>query len=231
MLEEKEILSNIERLKADVLACCRDPEHPPRILPVTKTQPAGQILPLQKVGLTVIGENHAQEILEKFPTLGADFEFHMIGRLQTNKIKYIINRVCLVQSLDSIHLAQALDAKAQACGIVMPVLVQLNAGREAQKGGLPPEEIISFARECARLPGIAVRGLMAVTPKVDDPESVRPLFRQARELFERLRDEAIEGVDCRELSMGMSHDYRIAAQEGATMLRIGSAIFGERKYH
>lgn len=113
----------------------------------------------------------------------------------------------------------------------MPVLVQLNAGREAQKGGLPPEEIISFARECARLPGIAVRGLMAVTPKVDDPESVRILFRQARELFERLRNEAIEGVDCRELSMGMSHDYRIAAQEGATMLRIGSAIFGERTYH
>ena len=142
---EKEFLSNIEKLKADVLACCRNPEHPPRILPVSKTQPIERILPLKQAGFTAIGENHAQEILEKFPALGADFEIHMIGRLQTNKIKYIINRVCLVQSLDSIHLAQALDARAQACGIVMPVLVQLNTGREAQKGGLPPEEIVAFA--------------------------------------------------------------------------------------
>ena len=190
-----------------------------------------RILPLKQAGFTAIGENHAQEILEKFPALGADFEIHMIGRLQTNKIKYIINRVCLVQSLDSIHLAQALDARAQACGIVMPVLVQLNTGREAQKGGLPPEEIVAFARECARLPGLSVRGLMAVMPKAENPESIRPLFRQARQLFEQLRAEAIDGVDCRELSMGMSHDYRVAAQEGATMLRLGTAIFGERKYH
>ena len=228
---EKEFLSNIEKLKADVLACCRNPEHPPRILPVSKTQPIERILPLKQAGFTAIGENHAQEILEKFPALGADFEIHMIGRLQTNKIKYIINRVCLVQSLDSIHLAQALDARAQACGIVMPVLVQLNTGREAQKGGLPPEEIVAFARECARLPGLSVRGLMAVMPKAEDPESIRPLFRQARQLFEQLRAEAIDGVDCRELSMGMSHDYRVAAQEGATRLRLGAAIFGERKYH
>ena len=228
---EKEFLSNIEKLKADVLACCRNPEHPPRILPVSKTQPIERILPLKQAGFTAIGENHAQEILEKFPALGADFEIHMIGRLQTNKIKYIINRVCLVQSLDSMHLAQALDAKAQAAGVRMPVLLQVNIGREAQKGGLPPEEALPFARECAKLPGLAVRGLMTVLPKADDPETVRPLFRGMRELFERLQAEAIAGVDCRELSMGMSHDWRVAAQEGATMIRIGTAIFGERKYH
>ena len=231
MEDRLEILSNVKAIQDALPAFCRDPQHPPRILAVTKTQPVERILPLREAGILAVGENHAQEILEKYPALAADFEIHMIGRLQTNKIKYIINRVCLVQSLDSIHLAQALDARAQACGIVMPVLVQLNTGREAQKGGLPPEEIVAFARECARLPGLSVRGLMAVMPKAEDPESIRPLFRQARQLFEQLRAEAIDGVDCRELSMGMSHDYRVAAQEGATMLRLGAAIFGERKYH
>lgn len=231
MEDRLEILSNVKAIQDALPAFSRDPQHPPRLLAVTKTQPVERILPLREAGILAVGENHAQEILEKYPALAADFEIHMIGRLQTNKIKYIINRVCLVQSLDSMRLAQALDAKAQAAGVRVPVLLQVNIGREAQKGGLPPEEALPFARECAKLPGLAVRGLMTVLPKADDPEPVRPLFRGMRELFDQLREEAIEGVDCRELSMGMSHDWRVAAQEGATMIRIGTAIFGERKYH
>lgn len=228
MFDSETLLSNIAALRQEILSCCRDPEHPPRLLPVTKMQPVERILPLKQAGLTAIGENHAQEIMEKYPALGGDFEIHMIGRLQTNKIKYIMGRVCSVQSLDSDRLAQALDTKAQACGARMPVLLEVNAGGEAQKGGVAPEDVVAFARRCAALPGLEVRGLMTVMPAADDPETIRPLFVRMRALFEQLREEAIAGVECRELSMGMSHDWRVAAQEGATMLRVGTALFGAR---
>lgn len=228
MYDEATILTNAQALLDEVPTYSRDPAHPPQIIAVTKTQPVECILPLKKVGIFTLGENHAQEILEKFPALSADFKIHMIGRLQTNKIKYIIGRVCSVQSLDSLHLAQAIDGRSQAAGISMPVLLQVNIGREPQKGGVAPEDTIPFARECARLPGLSVQGLMAVMPAADDPQTIRPLFAQMRLLFEHLREEAIANVNCRELSMGMTHDWRVAAQEGATMIRVGTAIFGER---
>ena len=203
----------------------------PKLVAVTKYASPEQILPLRELGVTDIGENRVQVLREKLPFLNEKFSIHLIGRLQTNKVKYIIKDVCMIQSVDHLALAQEIDRQAGKANRRMPVLLQVNIGREAQKGGLPPEEALPFARECAKLPGLAVHGLMTVLPKADDPETVRPLFRGMRELFERLQAEAIEGVDCRELSMGMSHDWRVAAQEGATMIRIGTAIFGERKYH
>lgn len=228
-METQHILENIEALRADILRNARDPAHPPQLLPVTKTQPAAYIEPLKEAGLTTIAENRVQEIMEKYPVLSGDFSFHLIGRLQTNKIKYIIGRVCMVQSLDRPALAQALDRRAQDAGVRMPVLVEVNIGGEAQKAGIEPEEIEGFVRTCARLDGLHVRGLMAVMPLVSDAETLRPLFRNMRTAFDRLRDLAIDGADIQELSMGMSGDYRVAAQEGATILRVGSAIFGPRR--
>ena len=135
----------------------------------------------------------------------------------------------MVQSLDRYALAQALDTRAQAAGKCMPVLVEVNIGGESQKAGIAPEETESFVRACARLSGLEVRGLIAVMPIAADTEALRPLFRQMRGLFEHLRDLAIDGTAFSELSMGMSGDWQVAAQEGATILRIGSAIFGSRQ--
>ncbi len=226
--DQRAIVERTCALRAELAALARDPARPPRLLPVTKTQPVERIRPLLCAGITEIGENRVQEILEKYPALGSDFSIHLIGRLQTNKIKYIIGRACFVQSLDRPELAQALDRRAQSAGICMPVLLEVNIGGEAQKAGVSPEEVEAFARTCARLPGLSVRGLMAVMPAMDHPEALRPLFQAMRGLYERLRDAAIEGVRMEELSMGMSGDWRIAAQEGATVVRVGSAIFGPR---
>ncbi|MDR0898215.1 MAG: YggS family pyridoxal phosphate-dependent enzyme [Oscillospiraceae bacterium] len=221
------LIGRIEALRRELLSNARDPAHPPRLLPVTKMQPIERILPLAAAGITEIGENRVQEIMEKYPELGAHFAFHVIGRLQTNKIKYIIGRVCMVQSLDRPALAQALDARAQSMGVRLPVLLEINQG-EAQKGGIPPDEAEALLRYAARLPGLDVRGLMAVMPLASDPETLRPLFAGMRALQAQLRDLAVSGVSMDELSMGMSGDWHIAAQEGATIVRIGSAIFGHR---
>ena len=229
-MDEQIIIQNMDNLRRELLRHARDPAHPPLLLPVTKTRSAADILALQAAGVTQIGENRVQEIMQKYPALSGNFDIHLIGRLQTNKIKYIIERVCMVQSLDSLRLAQALDARAQAAGVRVPVLAEVNIGGEAQKTGISPEEAESFVRYVSRLPGLHVRGLMTVMPNAADPETIRPLFRAMRSLYERLRSQAIDGVQIEELSMGMSGDFRIAAEEGATMVRIGSAIFGERVY-
>lgn len=226
--ESRGMLQNIERLRAAVLCHAMDPENPPCILPVTKTQSVECIMALQDAGFLEVGENRVQEIVSKYADISTFFAIHMIGQLQTNKIKYIIGRVCLIQSLDRWRLALALDAHARDRGIRLPVLVQVNVGGEAQKAGVAPAEAERFIRDCARLDGIQVCGLMTVMPAVDKAETIRPLFREMRALFERLRAQAIDGVVMRELSMGMSADWQVAAEEGATILRIGSAIFGGR---
>ena len=203
---------------------------PPRIIAVTKTHPAEDILPLAALGLTEIGENRAQEIVEKWPVLQEKFQFHCIGRLQTNKVKYIMDKVCLIQSLDRMNLALEIDRQAQKAGVVMPVLVQVSPAGEEQKGGMPPEEVRAFLNEVRRMEGLHVQGLMAVMPNTQEEEYLAGLFGQMRALFEQLREEAIPGVDMRELSMGMSGDYVLAARHGATMVRLGSALFGPRDY-
>lgn len=201
----------------------------PELIAVSKTVPAERINPVIDAGITRLGENRVQEIIEKMPYLNASFQIDLIGRLQSNKVKYIIDKVNMIQSLDRCSLAQEIDRRAQQRHLVMPVLIQVNIGRESQKGGIDEEELLSFARYAASLPGLEVRGLMAVMPDLDDREALRPYFVNMRRLFEMLRSEAINGTKIEELSMGMSGDYDLAAEEGATMVRVGSAIFGSRK--
>ena len=203
---------------------------PPRIIAVTKTHPAEEILPLSSLGVTEIGENRVQEIVEKWPDLQEKFQFHCIGRLQTNKVKYIIDKVCLIQSLDRMNLALEIDRQAQKAGVTMPVLVQVSPAGEEQKGGMPPEEVRPFLKEVSRMPGLHVQGLMAVMPHTQEQDYLEGLFRDMRTLFEQLRDEVIPGVAMQELSMGMSGDYALAAKCGATMVRLGSALLGPRDY-
>lgn len=227
---EASLLQRYEAARAALADAADGRYAPPRIIAVTKTHAVEEILPLAALGLTEIGENRAQEIVEKWPELQGKFQFHCIGRLQTNKVKYIIDKVCLIQSLDRMNLAQEIDRQARKAGRVMPVLVQVSPAGEEQKGGMPPEAVRPFLEEVRHLPGLHVEGLMAVMPQTGDQAYLDTLFRNMRTLFDQLRADCPAGVEMRELSMGMSGDYRLAAKHGATMVRLGSALFGPRDY-
>ena len=200
------------------------------ICAVTKTRSAAEINPAWDAGLTTIGENRVQELMEKIDELNPNFNIQLIGSLQTNKVKTIIDRVDMIQSLDRDALAEEISRRAAAKGRVMQALVQVNIAREPQKGGIHEEELEGFIRRCSDLPGLQIKGLMAIMPLVSDPEEVRPYFRRMRNWFDRLRDTNINNTSMDVLSMGMSGDCIVAAQEGATMVRLGRALFGERLY-
>lgn len=201
----------------------------PQIIAVSETVPAQRVNAVLGEGIVRLGENRVQELMEKKPHLDASFQIDLIGRLQNNKVKAIINQVHMIQSVDRESLAQEIDRRAQQHGLRMPVLIQVNIGREAQKGGVDPDRLGDLIRYAAALPGLDVRGLMAVMPDLKDEDQLRPYFVAMRRLFDKLRQEAIDGVTMEELSMGMSGDYELAAAEGATVVRIGSAIFGRRE--
>lgn len=227
-MEFLELKNRVETVRAN-LANASEGKYPaPKLIAVTKTHPVETILPLAKLGIVDVGENRTQEIVEKRNFLRENFQIHLIGRLQSNKVKYIIDDVCLIHSLDRLSLAEEIDRQAQKHNRVMPVLVQVSPAGEEQKGGMPPENVLPFLREVSRLPGLHVRGLMAVMPNTQDEAYLSGLFADMRTLFERLRDEAVQGVDMEELSMGMSGDYLLAARHGATMVRVGNALFGPR---
>ena len=181
-------------------------------------------------GIRVLGENRVQELLGKIDALNPGYDIHLIGQLQTNKVKYIVDKVAMIQSVDREALAREISRRAEAAGVTMPVLVQVNIAREAQKAGVDEEELVPLLKLCGELPGLKVRGLMAIMPIADDPEAVRPYFRRMRDWFERLRDMNLDNIEMRTLSMGMSDDAIVAAQEGATMVRLGRALFGARHY-
>ena len=227
-MPETELEHRLQTIRTE-LAEASDGRYPiPRLIAVTKTHTADEILPLKTLGIDEIGENRVQEISEKLPVLADVFRIHMIGRLQRNKVRQVISKVCMIQSLDSLPLAEEIHARASAAGSVMPVLVEVSPAGEKQKGGIPPEEIPGFLKQVSGLTGLSVRGLMAVMPLSDDEGMLFELFRKMRTLFDRLKGESINGIRMEELSMGMSGDYRLAARAGATMVRIGSALLGPR---
>jgi pyridoxal phosphate enzyme (YggS family) len=197
----------------------------PKLIAVTKYSTPQEILPLKDLNVTDIGENRVQALRDKLPFLEGKFSIHLIGQLQSNKVKYIIKDVCLIHSLDHASLAQEIDRQAQKAGLRMPVLIQVNIAREPQKGGIAEEDLFPFLRECARLPGLWVKGLMTMMPLGATEEEIVPLFTRMRALLDQCREEAVQGTDMTELSMGMSQDYALAARCGATMVRVGSALF------
>lgn len=201
-----------------------------RLIAATKTQSPEIIDLAAQYGVKEVGENRVQELKDKFPAVSSDLKWHFIGQLQVNKVKYILEQVVMIHSLDRIALAQEIEKRAAKAGLVMPVLVQVNIGREMGKGGVAPDEVESFIRQIAPYEHLSVQGLMAVPPAVPESEQARPYFRAMREMLLALRDKQIPRVQMRELSIGMSHDYEVAIQEGATMVRVGSAIFGKRNY-
>ena len=224
----EEIRERIRRIRQE-LEEASDGKYPaPKLIAVTKTHPPEMILPIREAGITDIGENRVQELREKLPQLAGSFRIHLIGRLQRNKVRQIIQDVCMIQSVDSLPLAEEIHARALAAETRMPVLVEVSPAGEAQKGGVPIGETERFLRQISPLDGIQVQGLMAVMPLTEDEELLDRLFSGMRQLFEQIRETGIPGIRMEELSMGMSGDYRIAARHGATMVRVGSAIFGPR---
>ncbi len=197
----------------------------PRLIAVTKFATPDMILPLYDLGITDIGENKVQVLREKLPRLDGKFQIHLIGRLQSNKVKYIIDDVCMIHSLDRLSLAQEIDRQAQLHHKRMDVLVQVNVAREPQKGGVTEEELLPFLRQCALLPGIQVKGLMAIMPLDADREALAGYFARMRQLFDQVTTENIPNIQMQELSMGMSRDFDLAARHGATMVRVGSRLF------
>ena len=198
------------------------------ICAVSKTVDADTINLAWEGGIRTLGENRVQELMGKIDALNPDYRIHLIGQLQTNKVKPIIDRVAMIQSVDREALAREISRRAVNAGVEMPVLVQVNIARESQKAGVDEEQLVPLLKLCAGLPGVKVDGLMAIMPIADDPEDVRPYFRRRRGWFDRLRDMDLPGVAMNTLSMGMSDDAVVAAQEGATMVRLGRALFGAR---
>lgn len=227
-MTREELESRVKRVRQELEEASAGHYPVPKLIAVTKTHSAEEILPLAEMGITDIGENRVQELLTKLPELRDRFQIHLIGRLQRNKVKQIVGDVCMIQSVDSEPLAMEIHNRALAAGRRMPVLVEISPAGEEQKGGVPFEETEAFLKQIAPLEGIEVRGLMAVMPLTEDQDYLDGLFARTRELFDRIRDKDLNGIAMEELSMGMSGDYRLAAAHGATMVRVGSAIFGPR---
>ena len=227
-MTREELESRVERVRQELEEASAGRYPIPKLIAVTKTHSAEEILPLAEMGITDIGENRVQELLTKLPELQDRFQIHLIGRLQRNKVKQIVGDVCMIQSVDSEPLAREIHNRALAAGRRLPVLVEISPAGEEQKGGVPFEETEAFLKQIAPLEGIEVRGLMAVMPLTDDQDYLDGLFARTRGLFDRIRDKNLSGIAMEELSMGMSGDYRLAAAHGATMVRVGSAIFGPR---
>lgn len=202
------------------------------LLAATKTVSAETVnLAIKEEGLRYIGENKVQELVEKYPYIDRDgVEIHFIGGLQTNKVRQIIDKVDVIQSLDSVKLAKEIDKRAAAMGKVMRVLIEINIGREPEKGGIMPEETESFIREVTAFPNVKVEGLMTMAPAKITEEEYERYFTEVKEIFEKIKALNIEGADMKILSMGMSESYEAAARCGATLVRVGSALFGKRIY-
>lgn len=223
-------LRRIEGLIAQAaLKAGRDPESV-RLVAVSKTKPAEDVAQAYACGQKIFGENYVQELVAKKAQLPEGITWHFIGSLQSNKVRQIAGMVDLIHSVDRISLAREIDRQWGVLGRSCDILIQVNISREATKSGTSREELLALLREVAELPHLKVRGLMTMPPFFDDPEGARPYFRALRELSQEVAAAAIPGVEMRELSMGMSGDFEVAIEEGATLVRVGSALFGERVY-
>jgi PLP dependent protein len=200
-----------------------------RLMAVTKTVDDDRILAAIRTGVEIIGENYVQEAKRKIDKLGKSGEWHLIGRLQTNKAKYAVHLFDMIHSVDRLELAAELDRRARAAGRVIPILIEVNVSGEESKSGIPLDAALDLVRLVALLENLSIRGLMTMPPWCEDPEESRPYFRALRELRDKIAREAIPRVEMRELSMGMTGDYVVAIEEGATIIRVGRGIFGERK--
>ena len=199
------------------------------VLAAVKTRSVDEIRAAIEGGIRLVGQNYVQEAQRAIEALGRDAaEWHLIGHLQRNKAKAAVRLFDTIETVDSVRLAKAIDREASKIGRVLPILIEVNSAREPQKSGVLPEETPALIREIAGLPSIRIEGLMTMGPLVDDPEKIRPFFAEAKRLLDEIAGLRIPNVEMRVLSMGMSDSYRIAIEEGATLVRLGTVLFGPR---
>lgn len=225
-----ENLQNVEnRIQA---ACARANRERSEVtlIAVSKTKPVSMLNEVYAEGIRCFGENKVQELTEKYDKLPRDVKWHMIGHLQRNKVKYIIDKATLIHSVDSVRLAETIEQEAAKKDVIVPILVEVNVAEEDSKFGLKVNEVLSIIEEISRFPHIRIKGLMTIAPYVENPEENRPVFARLRKLSVDIAEKNIDNVSVEILSMGMTNDYEVAIEEGATMVRVGTGIFGERNY-
>jgi len=225
------VRENLEHVREQLAAACtrvgRKPEEV-RLVAIAKTKPAEMVREAFAAGQKMIGESYVQEFVDKAEAIKEPVEWHFVGALQTNKVKYLAGKVALIHSVDRFHLAEEINRQWGKIGKAADILIQLNLGHEISKSGTSEEELEMLVRDIVRLPHVRIKGLMTLPPYFDNTEDVRPFFRHLRELARYIDELEIPGVGMRELSMGMTHDFEIAIEEGATLIRVGTAIFGTR---
>lgn len=228
------VVENLAKVEKKICAACERAgrkREEVTLIAVSKTKPVSMIEELLPGGARDFGENKVQELCDKYEQLPKDIRWHLIGHLQRNKVKYVVDKACLIHSVDSLRLAEAISAEGQKKGITVPVLIEVNVAGEETKFGVKPEEAEGLIREIAKLPSISVRGLMTIAPYVENPEDNRVYFASLKKLCVDIKNKNIDNVSMDILSMGMTGDYEVAIEEGATMVRVGTGIFGERNYN
>ena len=236
MSDDMRIETRIQEVQRAIAAARARRSHVPKDAPVeliavTKNHPVEAMQKAVDAGITNIGENRVQEALDKAKTLEREVKWHLIGHLQTNKVKHAVRQFDLIHSVDSVRLAQEINKAAEKFGKVQNILVQINLAREASKSGISVEDLGDLLQMADHLRAVRLQGFMCIAPNYDDVEQCRPLFRRMYEIFKRAQETEPRTADIRYLSMGMTHDYAVAVEEGANLVRVGTAIFGARQYH
>ena len=228
------LIENYREVEANIVKACersgRDPKEV-TLIAVSKTKPLSDIEELASYGVMEFGENKPQEMKEKIENVSKPVHFHLIGHLQTNKVKITVGKAVLIHSVDSLHLAEAIEKESAKRDLVTDVLIEVNMAEEETKFGLSSDETEALVREISKLPHVKIKGLMTIAPFVPDPEENRPVFKAMKELLLDIKSKNIDNVDMDILSMGMTNDYIVAVEEGSTMVRVGTAIFGARNYN
>jgi hypothetical protein len=215
------IFKNVQQLREEIPAGVT-------VVAAVKTRSPEEISQAIAAGIRVVGENYVQETLQAHQAVKDAVQWHFIGHLQTNKVRKIVDICDMIQTVDSLHLAREIDKRSALIGKMMPVLIEINSGREPQKTGVMPESARDLVWKISGLSNLSIQGLMTMGPLAGDPEEARPFFVETRRIFEELKGEKIPKVEMKFLSMGMTNSYRVAIQEGSTMVRIGTRIFGPR---
>lgn len=228
------IRNNINQVRQNIRKACERAgrqESEVTLINVSKTKPVSMLQEAYDAGERNFGENKVQELCDKYDLLPSDIQWHMIGHLQRNKVKYIVDKVTLIHSVDSYRLAEQIDQEAKKKDVIVDILVEVNIGSEETKFGLNTDEVIDLIREISNLTSIRVKGLMTVAPYTENAEENRSYFKKMKQLCVDINAKNIDNVCMEHLSMGMTGDYEVAIEEGATLVRVGTGIFGERNYN
>ena len=237
MITQEELKENLKNVEENILEACKKAgrnREDVKLISVSKTNPNEVLKLAYGLGVRVFGENKVQELTGKIDFFNEHYdvqpEWHLIGHLQTNKVKYIVGKVKLIHSVDSEKLASVIDAESKKKGVVSDILVEINIGNEESKFGIDASQTLDLVEKIAKYPNLRVKGLMCIAPYTDDPEDNRKFFKKIKKLSVDIADKNIDNVSMCELSMGMTGDYQVAIEEGATYVRVGTGIFGRRNY-